>query len=138
MVEASMMTEILMTRLYKNNPNLLHRNLSELLRSVVKLEGILAKLSIWDRRELDRKLVTKSTLAFLDFVKRSMLDKASLDKIVLSRPMMFRKAPTNLFKGTMFETDFDFSSKVTVSTKKAPTVKSPSFGGAKDKFGFDF
>jgi hypothetical protein len=83
-------------------------------------------------------MVTKSSLSLLDFVKKSIKDKSSLDKVVLSRPMKFRKAPMNIFKGTMFETDFDFSAKVTVNTKKAPTVKGPSFGGAKDKFGFDF
>jgi hypothetical protein len=113
-------------------------NLDQLIARVAKLEGVLSVLSMWQREGVDRVLVSKSTLSFLDFISKSLKDKTSLSGLFLARQMMFKKAPTNLFAGTMFESDFDFSPKVTVSTKKAPTVKSPSFGGAKDKFGFDF
>jgi len=62
---------------------------------------------------------TASTLGFLKFLKEALLKRSTLAPKVLERPFLFRAAPVNIFKGTMFEADMA-SLTPSLSFKKAP------------------
>jgi len=61
-----------------------------------------------DMKADDRKLVTKSSLSFLNFVKRSYKDRPKIKpETFFAQPMAFGNIGGDMFKGTMFEPSKD-------------------------------
>lgn len=90
--------------LFYSGMNLKTFTLIELYELLEKYEGIVTSLELSAEKPKDRKLVTKSLMSFLRFVKDSYKDHSKIEpQKFFEQPMPFALGAQNIFAGTMFD-----------------------------------
>jgi len=77
-------------------------SIDKLLALAQRLESAFCSITIAGRGDVDRKKVTTSTLAFLKFFKKSLVNRRALAPAVYAFPLRLDAVQSDLLAGTMF------------------------------------